>query len=323
MRAIMATRFGAPHVLELVDLPTPAPGAGQIGIEVAVVGVTWMDTLIRAGNGPEVFAVDPPYVPGGAVAGTVAAVGAGVDGSWLGARVVARAASDGYGGGYADTVVAALETAFPVPADLDLRSAMAVMDDGSTALALLERTPVRTGERVLVAPGVGGLGNLLVQLALAAGATVIAAVYGAKKRSVALQLGAEAVEYSMPTWPDQVRTLTGGHGVDVVFDGIGGQIGATAVSLLADGGRFSGYGMSSGAQTVISDADQRRLTVVDMSQLPEFWPDNHRRVTHVLGEAAAGRLAPVIGQSYPLAAAATAHADIEARRFTGKTLLLT
>lgn len=323
MRAIMATRFGAPHVLELVDLPIPAPGPGQLGIDVAVVGVTWMDTLIRSGNGPEVFAVDPPYVPGGAVAGTVAALGAGVDSGLLGARVVARAASDGYGGGYADTVVAAPETAFPVPAGLDLRSAMAVMDDGSTALALLEKTPVRTGERVLVAPGVGGLGNLLVQLVLATGATAIAAVHGAKKHSVALELGAEAVDYSMPNWPDQVLRLTGGHGVDVVFDGIGGRIGAAAASLLGDGGRFSGYGMTSGAQTVISEVDRRRLTVVDMSQLPEFWPDNHRRVTHVLGETAAGRLAPVIGQSYPLAEAATAHADIEARRFTGKTLLLT
>jgi NADPH:quinone reductase len=125
----------------------------------------------------------------------------------------------------------------------------------------------------------------------------------------------------MPAWPDQV--LTSGQGVDVVFDGIGGLIGAGAASLLTDGGWFSGYGMTSGAQTVIDDMDRRRLTVVDMSQLPEFWTDNPRRVTHVLGETAAGRLAPVIGQSYPLAEAAAAHADIEARRFMGKTLLLT
>ncbi|MCA2228732.1 zinc-binding dehydrogenase [Nonomuraea aurantiaca] len=83
------------------------------------------------------------------------------------------------------------------------------------------------------------------------------------------------------------------------------------------------YTEDSCAQTVISDADRRRLTVADMSQLSEFWPDNHRRVTYVLSETAAGRLAPVIGQNFPLAAAATAHADIEARRFTGKTLLLT
>lgn len=317
MRAIMATRFGAPDVLELVDLPTPSPRAGQLGIEVAVVGVTWMDALIRAGGGPEVFAVAPPFVPGGAVAGTVTAVGTGVDGRWLGTRVVARAASEGYGGGYADTVIAMPEDAFPVPAGLDLPSAMAVMDDGSTALALLEKTPVQSGDRVLVVPGVGGLGNLLVQLALAAGATVIAAVRGAKKRSLALELGAEALDYSSPTWADQALPL------DVVFDGLGGQVGAAALSLLADGGRFSGYGMASGAPSVLSESDRRRLTVADMSQLPEFWPDTRRRVTHVLNETAAGRLAPIIGQTYPLAEAATAHADIESRRYIGKTLLLT
>lgn len=105
MLAIMAERFGPPQVLEPVDLPTPTPGAGELRVEVAVVGVAWLDTRIRAGSGPEVFAVNPPYVPGGAVAGTITAIGAGVDGRWLGTRVVARAAGGGYGGGYADTVI--------------------------------------------------------------------------------------------------------------------------------------------------------------------------------------------------------------------------
>jgi NADPH2:quinone reductase len=323
MRAIMAARFGPPSVLELVDLPTPAPGAGELRVEVAVVGVAWLDTRIRAGSGPEMFTVTPPYIPGGAVAGAVTAIGAGVDGRWLGTQVVARAAGGGYGGGYADTVITTPEAAFPLPAGLDPRTAMALMDDGSTALALTERTPIQKGDRVLVAPGVGGLGNLVVQLAVAAGSTVIAAVRGSRKRDIAVRLGAEAVDYSAPDWSARVLRLTDGKGVDVVFDGLGGAIGAAAVALLANGGRFSGYGMASGAETTISEVDRQRLTVVDMAQLPEFWPDTPRRVKHVLAEAAAGRLTPVIGQTYPLAAAATAHADIEARRFTGKTLLMT
>jgi NADPH:quinone reductase-like Zn-dependent oxidoreductase len=320
MRAIMATRFGAPDVLEPVELPTPAPAAGELRVAVEIVSVTWMDTVIRAGNGPAVFAVEPPYVPGSGVAGTVEGIGAGVDGGWLGTRVLTHAGG-GYGGGYADTVIATPDSAYPVPHGLDLRSAMAVMDDGSTALALLEATPVRPGERVLVAPGVGGLGNLLVQLLLRAGADVVAAVRGTAKLDAARKLGAEAVDYSAPDWPDHVHAITGGRGLDVVFDGVGGVVGATAASLLVDGGRFSGYGMSSGAETEIGGTG-RRVSVVGMSQLPGFWADGPRRVRHVLGETAAGRLAPIIGRTYPLAAAAVAHADIEARRFIGKSLLL-
>jgi NADPH:quinone reductase len=187
--------------------------------------------------------------------------------------------------------------------------------------ALLEATPVRSGEWVLVAPGVGGLGNLLVQLLLRAGAGVIAAVRGAAKLAAARNLGAEAVDYSTPDWPDHVHAITRGHGLDAVFDGIGGAVGAAMASLLADGGRFSGYGMSSGAETEISGTD-RRVSIVGMSQLPGFWEDSPRRVRHVLRETAGGRLAPIIGRTYPLAAAAAAHADIEARQFIGKSLLL-
>lgn len=110
---------------------------------------------------------------------------------------------------------------------------------------------------MLVAPGVGGLGNLLVQILLRTGADVIAGVRGAAKLAAARSLGAEAVDYSTTDWPEHVRALTAGHGVDVVFDGIGGTVGAAAASLLVDGGRFSGYGMSSGAETVVDETGWR------------------------------------------------------------------
>lgn len=315
MREIRVTRFGNPDVLELVEVPTPEPSAGELRVDVLAVGVGWLDALIRRGEGPEVFGVEPPYVPGGAVAGTVGAVGAGVDESLLGTRVVANAAG-GYGGGYADTVIATADATFPIPEGLDPQHALALLDDGSTALALLEKTPVRAGERVLVAPGVGGLGSLLVQLVRAAGATVYAAVRGEEKAAIARKLGAEPIGYTAD------GTLAGEGKVDVVFDGVGGTLGASAVALLEDGGRFSGYGMSSGAETEIGAADRARLSVVDMSQLVEFWPETPRRVRQVLRQAADGVLTPIIGRTYPLADAAAAHADIEARRFTGKSLLL-
>ncbi|WP_431958651.1 zinc-binding dehydrogenase [Nocardia lijiangensis] len=322
MRAIRAVRFGGPEVLELVeDLPLPGPGRGELVVDVVAIGVGWLDTRIRSGEGPEVFTVNPPYVPGSAVAGSVSAVGSGVDGDWLGAIVVTHAVG-GYGGGYADRVVAAAEAAFPVPTGLDPRSAVAVIDDGSTALALLERTPVGRGDVVLVQPGLGGLGSLLVQLAATAGARVIAAVRGAEKVAAARELGVEVVDYAVQDFAEQVLRITAGRRLDVVFDGIGGALGMSSLALLTDGGRFSGYGMTSGTETVVDDAARQRLSVSDMSQLPSFWPETSRRVQYVLAEAAAGRLNPIVGRTYRLADAAVAHADIEARLVVGKSLLL-
>ncbi|MFE6615284.1 zinc-binding dehydrogenase [Amycolatopsis sp. NPDC057786] len=308
MREIRVSRFGDPGVLEQVEVPTPEPAEGELRVAVTAAGVGWLDALIRRGEGPDVFAVEPPYVPGGSVAGTVDAVGAGVDETWLGKQVLSHAPG-GYGGGYADTVVALPEDTFPIPDGLDPRHAVALFDDGSTALALLEKTPVRAGERILVAPGVGGLGSVLVQLARAAGAIVFAAVRGDEKAAIARKLGAEPVDYSAVDWTGDVLALTGGHRLDVVFDGVGGELGAASLALLKNGGRFSGYGMSSGAETVIGDADRGRLSVVDMAQ-------------QVLRQAADGKLTPIIGRTYPLAEASAAHSDIEARRYTGKSLLL-
>jgi NADPH2:quinone reductase len=324
----MVKQFGDPSVLEPVEVATPAPERGQIALDVSMIGVNWLDTQIRAGRGLDVFAVQPPFVPGGAVAGTVTALGTDVADDWIGARVVAHAAAGrgsaaGYGGGYAEAVVADIDSAFRVPPGLDLAVAAALIDDGATALALLERTPVHPGDRVLIAPGLGGLGHLAIQLARSAGAFVIAAVRGPDKLDRAGRLADDVVDYAHPEWPGRVREITGGRGLDVVFDGIGGSTGAAAAALLADGGRFSGYGMSSGTQAVVADARHRRLTVVDMAQLPEFWPETPRRVATVLERAAAGRLSTIIGRTYPLAQAAVAHADIEARRFTGKILLAT
>jgi len=314
MRVIMARRFGPPEVLETVELPVARPAARQFRVVVELVGVGWLDTQIRKGAGPDEFSVTPPYVPGGAVAGVVTEIGAEVDESWLGARVITRAA----GGGYAEQVIATPEASYVVPAGLEMADALTMLDDGSTALALLERTPVYQGDRVLVAPGVGGLGSLLVQLVKAAGATVIAGVRGEEKAAMARKLGAQVVDYSELDWG---RAMTGG--LDVVFDGIGGDVGAAMPALVSDGGRFSAYGMAGGPETEVGAADRRRLSVVGMSQLPEFWADTPRRVRQVLDEAANGRLTPVIGRMYPLAQAADAHADIEARRFVGKLLLST
>jgi NADPH2:quinone reductase len=174
---------------------------------------------------------------------------------------------------------------------------------------------------VLVEAAAGGVGSLLVQLARNAGARVVAAAGGQRKVSLAAHIGATlAVDYSTPGWADRVRAQAGA--IDVVFDGVGGEIGRTAVDLLRDGGRCLLYGMASGAFTQVPDdeADRRGITVLRGAPLsPLQMADLTRRA---LGEAAAGRLRPVVGQTFPLEGAADAHAAMAARATVGKTLLL-
>jgi NADPH:quinone reductase-like Zn-dependent oxidoreductase len=281
-------------------------------VEVAVAGVGWLDTQVRQGKGPDFISVSPPYIPGGAVAGVVSAVGAGVDSDFLGMRVLGRPRH----GGYAERAVVPADTAAVVPDGLDLAVATTLLDDGTTAIALLNRTPVHAGEWVLVQPALGGLGSFLVQLAAARGARVIAAARGEHKLVAAKELGAvEAVDYSDPRWTDQVLALTGGEGVSVVFDGVGGSLGVAAAGLVASGGRFSGYGMPGGAPTPVPAGG------VGMEQLPEFWPDMGRNLRAALSAAVSGEVRPVIGSRFALASAGEAHLEIESRRHFGKVLL--
>jgi NADPH:quinone reductase-like Zn-dependent oxidoreductase len=306
MRAIKATRFGGPDVLELTDVPDPVPGPGELLIDVAAAGVLWLDVQVRKGDGPAFIAAVPPYVPGGALAGVVRSTGE---------RVVTR----GPDGGYAEQVVVQAEDVVHVPDALGLPAATALMDDGTTAVALLERTPVRAGEWVLVQPALGGLGSLLLQSAVAEGARVVAAARGEHKLTLAKELGAEAVaDYDDPQWTEQVRALTGG-GVQVAFDGIGGATGLAAAAVVVDGGRFCSYGVAGGEPARVRG---RGLTVAPMEQLAEFWPDQRRNLERALTAAAEGRMRPVIGMTYPLADAAQAHRDIEERRTIGKSLLV-
>jgi NADPH2:quinone reductase len=322
MRMVEATEFGGPEVLVMSEAPDPVPGPGQVVIEVAVAPVLFVETQIRRGWGGEWFNVKPPYVPGAGVAGRVISMGQGVDPGWVGRRVVT---DTGEGGGYAELAVAPAEGLIPVPDGLGLPEAAALLHDGRTALRLADVARIRAGEWVLVLPASGGLGALLVQLASAAGARVIGAAGGDRKQDLARQLGAEAVvDYSEAGWTERVRQTTGGAGVDVVFDGVGGQIGSAAFEVTAPGGRFSAHGAPSNEFAKIDPQDAKRkgVTVFGIEQVRLPPADAKRLAERVLSQAAAGRLRPVIGQTFPLERAADAHAAIEARGVTGKTLLL-
>jgi NADPH2:quinone reductase len=324
MRVIEVTRFGAPGVLVPTTAPAPAARPGEVVINVAAADVIFLDAMIRSGRATSFFSVRPPYVPGNGVAGAVVSAGDGVDRAWLGRRVIARTGAAGGSGGYAERAAVAIDQVVPVPDEVDLRDAAAVLHDGVTALALAERAGLRQGEQVLILGAAGGLGLLLVQLARAAGGQVIAAARGPAKLSAAAGLGAGAVvDYSEPGWTERVLEATGGGGPAVVFDGVGGQLGLEAFSITAAGGRFSAHGAPSGsfAPIDLQEASRRQISVRGIEQAQLNADEHGRRAGRALAEVAAGRLRPYIGQSFPLARAAAAHAAMDARTAIGKTLL--
>jgi NADPH:quinone reductase len=312
MRAVWLRRFGPPEVLEVEPTPVPSPGPGQVLVEVARSSVTFVETQVRAGRAP--FPVTLPMVTGNGVGGRVVAVGEGVDGAIVGTSVVT---TTGGSGGHAELATADADAVVPIPAGVGLDDATALLADGRTAWMLTEAIRPVAGERVLVLAAAGGVGTLLVQLASVAGALAVGAARGDTKLATAEQVGAhEVIDYSKAGWVDHVEP------VDVVFDGVGGDLGRSAFELLAPGGRMVSYGMASGEWTGIDprDAERRGVHLVDT---PPLGPGDSRRLTAAaLGAAAGGELRPVIGQTVPLGSVAAAHAAIEARTTVGKTLLV-
>lgn len=319
MRAVWLTEFGAPDRLIEGDAPDPVAGGGQVIVRVEFVNVTFVETMFRGGRSPGPFADTPlPMIPGNGVGGVVTAVGPGVKPGLIGRRVVT---STGGSGAYAEQVAVDASGLIEVPAEVELADAVALLADGRTALALIRAAQPAKGERVLVLAAAGGVGSLLVQLAHHTGATVVAAAGGDRKLSLARELGADtAVDYRQPDWPDRVRDAVGG--VDVVFDGVGGPLGRSAFELVARDGRMFVYGLASGAFTEIHDEEPARRGVTVARGLSVTPAETRALAAAALAEAAAGRLRPVIGQRFPLADAAAAHAAIETRATVGKTLLV-
>ncbi|MDX3111136.1 zinc-binding dehydrogenase [Nonomuraea angiospora] len=307
MRAVVLRRYGGPEALVVEEVPDPVAGPGQVLVEVSVAGITFVETQVRANRGPR--QAELPAILGNGVAGTVAATGEGVDPALTGTPVVSTL---GGHGGYAELAVASAGDLIPIPGGLSPEFAVALLADGRTAVGLARAAAPEPGEWVLVEAAGGGVGSLLVQLATAAGARVVGAASSAAKRDLAASLGAElTVDYTDPGWTHLVRDATGG--LDLVFDGVGGQVGAAAQGLLKDGGRLSVYGMAGGPMTT----PEPRVTAV-------AWPqaDLRELAREALTLAAAGRLRPTVGATYPLESAAEAHAAIEARSVTGKSLLV-
>src|SRR5579859_5898773 len=250
MRAIVVREFGGPEVLRIEEVPDPVPGPGSLLVRVVAAGVQFVETQSRTGALQGVSPVAPkslPWIPGREVAGEVIAVGDGVSADWIGRRVsgLTVPVAGAPGGGYAELAV--IPGSNQLPDTLGYPEAVSLLGTGRTALGLVELAEVGKGDVVLVEGAAGAVGVLSMQLARAAGAeTVIALVRGTEKLRPAKEFGADvAIDTSSDDWPEQVRAAAP-EGVTVVFDGVGGEVGATTFELVARGGRFVVFGFSSG-----------------------------------------------------------------------------
>ena len=229
-------------------------------------------------------------------------------------------------GGYAELALADAGSLHDIPASLDADQAVAMIGTGRTAMAILELAQPAPSEIVVVTAAAGGIGALLVQAARNAGATVIGAAGGPGKTALARDLGAAVTaDYLQPDWTQKARAGLPGRGATLVLDGVGGDIGHTAMSLLGVGGRLVMYGQASGRLIPLTADDLYRLGITAAAaigarilQRPGGLTDLESKAIQA---AAQGRLRPVIGQRYALADAAAAHTAIESRSTTGKTIL--
>jgi NADPH2:quinone reductase len=311
--------------LRLEDVPDPQPADGQVRIRVEAAGVHLIDTAIRRGEpGGPLPPPELPMTPGREVAGVIDELGAGVDERLRGRAVVADLGMAS--GGYAELALAPVESVHLLGHGLDADHAVAMIGTGRTTMAILELAAPTDADVALVTSAAGGIGTLLIQALRNAGAAVVGVAGGQRKLSLARELGAHsAIDYSQPEWPDAVLSALGGQAVTLALDGVGGDVGRSALELLGVGGRLVMFGSSAGALTELSAGDlyARGITVAAAIGARILQrPGGLRPLeTRALEEASAGRLTPIIGQRFALANAAAAHEAIEARATTGKTVL--
>lgn len=321
MRAIVVDAPGGPEVLTLEQVEPRKPRAGEALVAVAAAGVNFMDTGARRGLG---VYPPPPLIPGVEGAGTVIGVGDGV----TNVRVGDRVAWYFVWGSYAEQIVASADQLVPLPADIDFETAASVMMQGLTASNFVYQThEIKPGQIALVHAAAGGVGTILSQLIRILGGSVIGRVSSEDKVPIARQAGASHVIVDRQgTFADEVVRLTGGRGVDVVYDGTGAESFADSLRSLDYYGTLALYG----------PLFTQPMPPLEPWSLPKSIKVTYPIVMHhvrtrdaLLARSAqlfewvrSGRLEVHIGRRYPLAEAAQAHRDIESRRTTGKLLLV-
>lgn len=321
MKAIQVKHTGGPEVLGLVELPVPEPKANEAVVKIVAAGVNFIDVYFREGRYKAVV----PFVPGQEAAGEVVAVGPAVTDVRVGDRV-------GYTtvlGSYAEYAAVPADRLVKIPEGVSYEQAAASLLQGMTAQYLLYSTyPLKKGETALAHAAAGGVGLLLVQMAHNLGARVIGTVSTAEKAKFAREAGADdVILYTQVDFEVETRRLTNGKGVDVVYDSVGKTTFEKGLNVIRPRGYMVLYGGSSGPvppfdPILLSQKGSLYLTRPTLAQYIATREELEERSQAVFGMIAAGKLKLRIEYTYPLKDVAQAHRDLEARKTTGKVLLL-
>lgn len=321
MKAIQIHATGGLEVVQLVEVPTPAPAPGQVLVKIAAIGVNYIENYHRDGRYP----VPLPYTLGMEASGTVAALGEGVTGFAIDDRVVSAA----FLGAYAEYALVPAAQLIAVPPAVDLRLAAAVFLQGLTAHYLAFSTfPLQPGQTALIHAAAGGVGLLLTQIAHRLGARVLATVSTPEKAALARAAGADdVILYTQSDFVAETRRLTDGRGVDVVYDSVGKTTFSGSLDCLRPRGLLALFGASSGAVPPLDLIELSRkgslfVTRPTLGHYTLTRAELESRAAEILDWTADGSLRVRMEHTYPLAEARQALLDITSRRTTGKLLLL-
>jgi NADPH2:quinone reductase len=324
LRAVLCKELGPPEKLVVEQVPSPRPGKGQVVISVKAAGVNFPDTLIIQGKYQ--FKPEPPFSPGGEVAGVIKEIGEGVTRVKPGDRVIVASTH----GGFAEEMAADADRVIAMPDAMEFVPASAfILTYGTSYHGLKDRAKLASGETLLVLGASGGVGLAAIQLGKAMGAKVIAAASSAAKLQVCRASGAdELINYASDDLRARIKAITDGRGVDVVYDPVGGRYSEPALRDTAWNGRFLVVGFAAGD---IPKVPLNLPLLKGCSIVGVFWgaftraePDNNRRNNEELMQLyLAGKIKPHIHATYPLERAAEALNEVLNRRVSGKVVLTT
>lgn len=321
MKWIRVYEQGDPDVMRYEDAPLPEPGAGEVRMRVEAAGVNFIDTYQRSGQ----YKLPLPFTPGREAVGVVDAVGTGVQEVAPGDRVAFAFGM----GGYAEYAVVPAAQIIPLPAHIEATTAAAVLLQGITAHYLSHDTfPIQRGQTALVHAAAGGTGSLLLQMIKMRGGRVIATVGSVEKAQIARSLGAdEVILYREQDFETETRRITGGMGVDVVYDSVGKDTFDKSLNCLRPRGMMVLYGQASGAvppfdPQILNHKGSLYLTRPSIGAYTATRDELLRRAKEVLDWTASGTLKVTIDRVYPLSEAAEAHRALTSRATKGKILLI-
>jgi NADPH2:quinone reductase len=320
MKSILVHQPGGPENMQLAEVPLPEPGPRQARVRIAASGVNFIDVYFRIG----LYKADLPVALGSEGAGTVDAVGSGVNEVAAGDRVAYAMTR----GSYAEYAIVPAAQLVKIPDALDFQTAAAAMLQGMTAHYLTRSTyALKTGDTCLVHAAAGGAGGLVVQMAKLAGARVFGTVSSEEKAKIACENGAdEAIFYTQQDFEAEVKRLTGGKGVDVVYDSVGKTTFDKSLNCLRPRGTLALFGQSSGPvppfdPNILNGKGSLFLTRPSLGHYLLTREELLWRAGEVLSGIASGKLRLRIHRVYPLSEAAQAHRDLEGRKTAGKLVL--